>query len=212
MEMPKYRLPSTKLIYNAVVNKALMYLKKAGTYILAASVLIWFMSNYPKHYEVEKSFEQKIELVTSDEDKTKLENELTLYNLENSYLGKLGKFSEPFFAPLGFDWKMAVALETGLAAKEIVVSTLAILYGLGENIDENSATLLENIKNNIPKEAAISFIVFVMIYIPCIAASMVFVREAGGWKYLGYLFIFTTSSAWLASFIVYNISKVVLSL
>lgn len=212
MEMPKYRLPSTKLIYNAVVNKALMYLKKAGTYILAASVLIWFMSNYPKHYEVEKSFEQKIELVTSDEDKTKLKNELTLYNLENSYLGKLGKFSEPFFEPLGFDWKMAVALETGLAAKEIVVSTLAILYGLGENIDENSATLLENIKNNIPKEAAISFIVFVMIYIPCIAASMVFVREAGGWKYLGYLFIFTTSSAWLASFIVYNISKVVLSL
>ncbi len=212
MEMPKYRLPSTKLIYNAVVNNALMYLKKAGTYILAASVLIWFMSNYPKHYEVEKSFEQKIELVTSDEDKTKLKNELTLYNLENSYLGKLGKFSEPFFAPLGFDWKMAVALETGLAAKEIVVSTLAILYGLGENIDENSATLLENIKNNIPKEAAISFIVFVMIYIPCIAASMVFVREAGGWKYLGYLFIFTTSSAWLASFIVYNISKVVLSL
>ena len=212
MEMPKYRLPSTKLIYNAVVNNALMYLKKAGTYILAASVLIWFMSNYPKHYEVEKSFEQKIELVTSDEDKTKLKNELTLYNLENSYLGKLGKFSEPFFEPLGFDWKMAVALETGLAAKEIVVSTLAILYGLGENIDENSATLLENIKNNIPKEAAISFIVFVMIYIPCIAASMVFVREAGGWKYLGYLFIFTTSSAWLASFIVYNISKVVLSL
>ena len=212
MEMPKYRLPSAKLIYNTVINKALMYLKKAGTYILAASVLIWFMSNYPKHYEVEKSFEQKIELVTSDEDKTKLENELTLYNLENSYLGKLGKFSEPFFAPLGFDWKMAVALETGLAAKEIVVSTLAILYGLGENIDENSATLLENIKNNIPKEAAISFIVFVMIYIPCIAASMVFVREAGGWKYLGYLFIFTTSSAWLASFIVYNISKVVLSL
>ena len=211
MEMPKYRLPSAKLIYNTVINKALMYLKKAGTYILAASVLIWFMSNYPKHYEVEKSFEQKIELVTSDEDKTKLENELTLYNLENSYLGKLGKFSEPFFAPLGFDWKMAVALETGLAAKEIVVSTLAILYGLGKNIDENSATLIENIKNNIPKEAAISFIVFVMIYIPCIAASMVFVREAGGWKYLGYLFIFTTSSAWLTSFIVYNISKVVLS-
>ena len=211
MEMPKYRLPSANLIYNTVINKALMYLKKAGTYILAASVLIWFMSNYPKHYEVEKSFEQKIELVTSDEDKTKLENELTLYNLENSYLGKLGKFSEPFFAPLGFDWKMAVALETGLAAKEIVVSTLAILYGLGENVNENSATLIENIKNNIPKEAAISFIVFVMIYIPCIAASMVFVREAGGWKYLGYLFIFTTSSAWLTSFIVYNISKVVLS-
>jgi ferrous iron transport protein B len=212
MEMPKYRLPSTKLIYHAVTNKALMYLKKAGTFILVASILIWFMSNYPKHYDIESNFEQKIELTTSEEDKTKLENELTLYNLENSYLGKLGKFSEPFFAPLGFDWKMAVALETGLAAKEIVVSTLAILYGLGENIDENSATLLENIKNNIPKEAAISFIVFVMIYIPCIAASMVFVREAGGWKYLAYLFVFTTTTAWIMSFIVYNISKVVLAL
>ena len=212
MEMPKYRLPSTKLIYHAVTNKALMYLKKAGTFILVASILIWFMSNYPKHYDIESNFEQKIELTTSEEEKITLQNELSLYNLENSYLGKLGKFSEPFFAPLGFDWRMAVALETGLAAKEIVVSTLAILYGLGENNDENSTTLIENIKNNIPKEAAISFIVFVMIYIPCIAASMVFVREAGGWKYLAYLFVFTTTTAWIMSFIVYNISKVVLSL
>ncbi len=212
MEMPKYRLPSTKLIYHAVTNKALMYLKKAGTFILAASILIWFMSNYPKHYDIESNFEQKIELTTSEEEKITLQNELSLYNLENSYLGKLGKFSEPFFAPLGFDWRMAVALETGLAAKEIVVSTLAILYGLGENNDENSTTLIENIKNNIPKEAAISFIVFVMIYIPCIAASMVFVREAGGWKYLAYLFVFTTTTAWIMSFIVYNISKVVLAL
>lgn len=212
MEMPKYRLPSTKLIYHAVTNKALMYLKKAGTFILVASILIWFMSNYPKHYDIESNFEQKIELTTSEEEKINLQNELSLYNLENSYLGKLGKFSEPFFAPLGFDWRMAVALETGLAAKEIVVSTLAILYGLGENNDENSTTLIENIKNNIPKEAAISFIVFVMIYIPCIAASMVFVREAGGWKYLAYLFVFTTTTAWIMSFIVYNISKVVLSL
>lgn len=210
MEMPKYRLPSAKLIYNAVISKALMYLKKAGTYILAASVLIWFMSNYPKHHEVENSFQQKIEVSTNEDDKLKLQNELTLYNLENSFLGKLGKFSEPFFAPLGFDWKMAVALETGFAAKEIVVSTLAILYGLGEDVDETSASLVENIKNNISKASAISFIVFVMIYIPCIAASMVFTREAGGWKYLGYLFIFTTSTAWIVSFIVYNISKVVL--
>ncbi|QKF72727.1 ferrous iron transport protein B [Aliarcobacter faecis] len=212
MEMPKYRLPSTKLIYNAVTLKALMYLKKAGTFILAASVLIWFMSNYPKYPDIEEEFNQKIELAINDEDKANLENELSLYNLENSYLGKLGKVSEPFFAPLGFDWKMAVALETGLAAKEIVVSTLAILYGLGEDNDENSSTLIENIKNNIPKESAIAFIVFVMIYIPCLAASMVFVREAGGWKYLAYLFIFTTTSAWIMSFIVYHISKVVLSL
>ncbi len=212
MEMPKYRLPSLKLVYKEITNKAFMYLKKAGTFILVASALIWFMSNYPKYPNIEDEINQKIELAINDEVKKELQNELALYNLENSYLGKLGKFSEPFFAPLGFDWKMAVALEAGLAAKEIVVSTLSILYGLGEseNPDEPTTTLVEKIKTNIPFEAAISFIVFVMIYLPCLAASMVFTKEAGGWKYLVYLFIFTTTTAWIMSFIAYNITKIVL--
>ena len=213
MEMPKYRLPSLKLVYKEITNKAFMYLKKAGTFILAASILIWFMSNYPKYPNIEDEINQKIELAINDEVKKELQNELALYNLENSYLGKLGKFSEPFFAPLGFDWKMAVALEAGLAAKEVVVSTLSILYGLGEseNPDEPTTTLVEKIKTNIPFEAAISFIVFVMIYLPCLAASMVFAKEAGGWKYLVYLFIFTTTTAWIMSFIAYNITKIVLA-
>ena len=213
MEMPKYRLPSLKLVYKEITNKAFMYLKKAGTFILVASVLIWFMSNYPKYPNIEEIINQKIELAINDEVKKELQNELALYNLENSYLGKLGKFSEPFFAPLGFDWKMAVALEAGLAAKEVVVSTLSILYGLGEseNPDEPTTTLVEKIKTNIPFEAAISFIVFVMIYLPCLAASMVFTKEAGGWKYLVYLFIFTTTTAWIMSFIAYNITKIVLA-
>ena len=213
MEMPKYRLPSLKLVYKEITNKALMYLKKAGTFILVASVLIWFMSNYPKYPNIEEIINQKIELAINDEVKQELQNQLALYNLENSYLGKLGKFSEPFFAPLGFDWKMAVALEAGLAAKEVVVSTLSILYGLGEseNPDEPTTTLVEKIKTNIPFEAAISFIVFVMIYLPCLAASMVFTKEAGGWKYLVYLFIFTTTTAWIMSFIAYNITKIVLA-
>ena len=213
MEMPKYRLPSLKLVYKEITNKAFMYLKKAGTFILAASILIWFMSNYPKYPNIEDEINQKIELAINDEVKKELQNELALYNLENSYLGKLGKFSEPFFAPLGFDWKMAAALEAGLAAKEVVVSTLSILYGLGEseNPDEPTTTLVEKIKTNIPFEAAISFIVFVMIYLPCLAASMVFTKEAGGWKYLGYLFVFTTTTAWIMSFIAYNITKIVLA-
>ncbi len=207
MEMPKYRLPSFRLIWHTVSNQAKMYLKKAGTYILAASLLIWFASNYPKHLDIEESFNKKIELVQTDEEKTTLKNELSQYNLEHSYLGYVGKYSEPFFAPLGFDWKMTIALETGLAAKEIVVSTLSILYGLGSDSNENSDSLVEKIKTNIPFASAISFIVFVMIYLPCLAASMVFVREAGNWKYLVYLFVFTTTSAWILSFIVYNITK-----
>lgn len=213
MEMPKYRLPSFRFIYKDVINKGFMYLKKAGTFILAASVLIWFMSNYPKNLELQEEFESKIELATTKDQKIELQNELDLYNLENSYLGVIGKFSEPLFAPLGFDWKMTVALEAGLAAKEVVVTTLSILYKQGANEDpENpSEGLVEKIKQNIPFESAISFIVFVMLYIPCLAAAMVFTKEAGSWKYLLYLFIFTTSTAWIVSFLAYNITKLVVA-
>ncbi|QKF67938.1 ferrous iron transport protein B [Arcobacter venerupis] len=207
MEMPKYRLPSFRLIWHTVSNQAKMYLKKAGTYILAASLLIWFASNYPKHIDIEISYNNKIELTKDSDEISALKNELAQYNLEHSYLGYVGKASEALFTPLGFDWKMTIALETGLAAKEIVVSTLSILYGLGSDNDESSASLIEKIKTNIPFESAISFIVFVMIYLPCLAASMVFVREAGNWKYLAYLFIFTTTSAWILSFIAYNVTR-----
>jgi ferrous iron transport protein B len=211
MEMPKYRLPSFKLIWHTVSNQALMYLKKAGTYILAASLLIWFASNYPKNKLIEEQFATKIELAVSEEEQNILQNQLALYNLENSYLGLIGKFTQPLFEPLGFDWRMSVALETGLAAKEIVVSTLGILYGLGENSDENSKSLVEKIKNNIPFASAVSFIIFVMIYLPCLAASMVFAREAGGWKYLVYLFVFTTATAWSLSFVGYNLTRFIIS-
>ncbi|RUM70993.1 MAG: ferrous iron transport protein B, partial [Sulfurovum sp.] len=112
-------------------------------------------------------------------------------------------------APLGMDWRMAVALEAGLAAKEVVISTLGVLYSLGEEVDENSKGLISKIKANIPFASAVSFIVFVMIYLPCLAASMVFTQEAGGWKYLVYLFIMTTASAWILSFLAYRITLLI---
>jgi ferrous iron transport protein B len=208
MEMPKYRLPTLKLLYHTVSEKAWMYLKKAGTYILLASVLIWFAGNYPKHPQMEAEYASKIEQLGSDEKKiAALNNELSLYNLENSYLGKIGHATESFFAPLGFDWRMAVALETGLAAKEIVVSTMGVLYGLGNGHDEGSSTLIDKLKANITLPAAIAFTIFVMTYFPCLAASMVFRREAGGWKHWGYLFVFTTGTAWVLAFIAFNIAK-----
>ncbi len=210
MEMPKYRLPSFKLIWHTVMAQAMMYLKKAGTYILMASVLIWFASNYPKQPEVEAQYQVKIEQLQNEHDITALQNELALYKLENSYLGMIGHASEPFFSPLGYDWRMAIALETGLAAKEIVVATLGVLYGLGDEQTEQSAGLVEKIRAHISLPSAISFIVFVMIYLPCLAASMVFMREAGGWKYLGYLFVFTTTVAWSLSFLAFNVAKVLI--
>jgi len=193
MEMPKYRMPSLRLIWHTVYGQAKSYLKKAGTFILGAAILIWFASNYPK-VDAPANLEA---------------NQVKLYELEHSYLGKIGHASEPFFAPLGMDWRMAVALETGLAAKEVVVSTLGVLYALGDDVDEGSEGLIAQIKANIPFAAAIAFIVFVMIYLPCLAASMVFAKEAGGWKYLVYLFVMTTASAWILSFIAYRVTLMI---
>jgi ferrous iron transport protein B len=187
MEMPKYRLPSLKLLWFIVSKEAWMYLQKAGTFILAASILIWFASNYPK-----------------------IPNATASVQLENSYLGQIGKASEPFFAPLGYDWKMTVALETGLAAKEVVVATLGILYNNDEGVDENSDSLIQALKDNISFPSALSFIVFVMIYLPCFAASIVFTKEAGGKRYLVYLFLLTTITAWVLSFITYNITSLLI--
>jgi ferrous iron transport protein B len=99
---------------------------------------------------------------------------------------------------------MTVALESGLAAKEVVVSTLGVLYAIGDEVDENSNSLAQQLKANVSFPSAMAFIVFVMIYLPCLAASMVFAKEAGGYKYLLYLFIFTTVTAWILSFVTYQ--------
>ncbi len=187
MEMPKYRWPSTKLIWHMVSNKAWLYVKKAGTFILAASMLIWFASNFPK-----------------------VETESKQIALEQSYLGQIGKATEPLFAPLGFDWKLTIALETGLAAKEVIVATLGILYNDDDEVDETSQSLIESLQKNIPLPTAVAFIVFVILYLPCLAASIVFAKEAGGYKYLAYLFVFTTSVAWISSFFAYHITAMLI--
>ncbi|EDZ62784.1 ferrous iron transport protein B [Sulfurimonas gotlandica GD1] len=206
MEMPKYRLPSAKLIWHTVLTKTMMYLKKAGTFIAAASMLIWFLSNYPHNLDLEKEYAAKIEMAVQEDEKKILSNKFAEANLEQSYLGQIGKFSEPIFAPLGFDWKMSVALQTGLAAKEVVVSTLGVLYALGDDVDEENNSLINAISKNISFASAIAFIVVIMIYLPCLAASIVFTREAGGIKYFFYLFAFTSVVAYSLSFIAYNIA------
>jgi len=180
MEMPKYRMPSIKLIYTIVWGKALSYIKNAGTFIVGVSVLIWFGVNFPNS--------------NSTDEYTKL---------EQSYMGQIGKASSVVFEPLGFDWKLTVALETGLAAKETVVATLGVLYNVNDG-QTSRDKLLGELKENIPFATAMAFVVFCMIYLPCFAASIVFAKEAGGYKYLGYLFVFTTLVAWIMSFLVYT--------
>ncbi|MGD9718481.1 MAG: nucleoside recognition domain-containing protein, partial [Sulfurimonadaceae bacterium] len=110
-------------------------------------------------------------------------------------------------APLGFDWKMSVALQTGLAAKEVVVSTLGVLYALGGDVNEEDNSLQGVIAANISFASALSFIVVIMTYLPCLAASIVFTREAGGIKYFFYLLAFTSIVAYALAFVVYNLAK-----
>lgn len=190
MEMPKYRMPNWNLVWQMSFNKAKMYLKKAGTFILLASVLIWFASNFPIQTNVLEDEKKAAEL-----------------QVENSYLGQFGKIIEPVFAPLEFDWKLSVSLLSGLAAKEVMISTLGVLYALGEDLDENDENLRQTLASNVPFSTAVAYILFVMIYNPCFAATIVFTKESGKIKYTLYLFLFTCISAYIVAFIGLHISK-----
>ncbi len=162
-------------------------------------MLIWFASSYPIHAETKAVYQNKIEQTHDEEAKEKLTFALEESLIENSYLGMTGKLIEPIFAPLGFDWRMSVALLSGLAAKEVVISTMGVLYSLGSDIDEESETLMEIIKNAIPLQTAVAFILFIMIYNPCLAATVVFGKEAGGLKYIVFLFLLTSVCAYIVA-------------
>jgi ferrous iron transport protein B len=204
MEMPKYRLPSFSLIWHTVKTKTYMYIKKAGTFIAAASMLVWFLSNYPHNTQMMALTKAKIEQTTDKTEKKILQTTLSEKLLEQSFLGRIGKFIEPMFQPIGMDWKMAVALQTGLAAKEVVVSTLGVLYSVGTDADEHNKGLMQRLHANISFASAVAFIIIIMTYLPCFAATSVFTREAGNAKYTLYLFLLTTTVAYTLAFIAYK--------
>jgi len=220
MELPPYRMPSFRILLLQMWQKASLYLRKAGTIILAASILIWIASNYPISSEINSKYEQTRSDVTSsqkynDEEKAKIISNLELQEsgeqLEYSFAGRFGKFIEPIVAPLGFDWKLGIALVAGIAAKEIVVSTMGTLYSLGE-VDETSQDLRNKLLTNpnYNKAVAIALMVFVLLYIPCFAASIVFHREAGKWKWTLFYVTYTMTVAWIMAFITYNIANIFL--
>ncbi|EMG92399.1 ferrous iron transport protein B [Helicobacter pylori] len=216
MEMPKYRFPSWRMVYFSIYTKSLSYLKKAGTYILVGAILIWFMSQYPKNDAAMKAYKQESLLVNKDatlsseakEEKLKeLKTELDKKNLKNSVVGRGGAYLEKVFSPMDFDWRLSVSLVTGFMAKEVVVSTLGVLFSLGDQ-DEKSDAFREIIRKEVSVPSGIAFIVFVMFYIPCFAATITFGREAGGIKFVAYLFIFTTVVAYAFSLIAFYATKI----
>ncbi len=216
MEMPKYRLPSSRMIYFSIYTKSLSYLKKAGTYILVGAILIWFMSQYPKSDVAMKTYKQESLLVDKNttlsseakEEKLKeLKAKLDQTNLKNSVVGRGGAYLEKVFSPMDFDWRLSVSLVTGFMAKEVVVSTLGVLFSLGDQ-NEKSDAFREILRKEVSVPSGIAFIVFVMFYIPCFAATITFGREAGGIKFVAYLFIFTTVVAYAFSLIAFYATQI----
>ncbi|MGL2439968.1 ferrous iron transport protein B [Helicobacter pylori] len=216
MEMPKYRFPSWRMVYFSIYTKSLSYLKKAGTYILVGAISIWFMSQYPKSDAAMKTYKQESLLVNKDttlsseakEEKLKeLKAELDKKNLKNSIVGRGGAYLEKVFSPMDFDWRLSVSLVTGFMAKEVVVSTLGVLFSLGDQ-NEKSDAFREILRKEVSVPSGIAFIVFVMFYIPCFAATITFGREAGGIKFVAYLFIFTTVVAYAFSLIAFYATQI----
>ncbi|GAA7816764.1 ferrous iron transport protein B [Helicobacter pylori] len=216
MEMPKYRFPSWRMVYFSIYTKSLSYLKKAGTYILVGAILIWFMSQYPKNDAAMKTYKQESLLVDKNttlsseakEEKLKeLKAELDKKNLKNSIVGRGGSYLEKVFSPMDFDWRLSVSLVTGFMAKEVVVSTLGVLFSLGDQ-NEKSDAFREILRKEVSVPSGIAFIVFVMFYIPCFAATITFGREAGGIKFVAYLFVFTTVVAYAFSLIAFYATQI----
>ena len=184
MELPPYRVPTSKSILRHTWEKGKQYLHKITGIILISSVIIWFLGYFPHHNDYPDKVTQQ----------------------ENSYLGYIGKAIEPVLEPLGFDWQMGVGLLSGVAAKELVVSSMGVMYSIDEDVESGSGEtkLQQALQNSITPAAALAFMVFVLLYFPCIATFGAMMTETGGWKWPLFSAVYTIVIAWVMAFIVYR--------
>lgn len=181
MELPPYRMPTAKSVFRHTWEKGAQYLKKMGGIIMIASIIIWFLGYYPNHSAYDTPAEQQ----------------------ENSYIGQIGKAIEPAIEPLGFNWKMGIGILSGVGAKELVVSTLGVLYTNESDVDN------VDLSNRIPITPLVAFgyMLFILIYFPCIATIAAIKQESGSWKWAAFAAFYTTALAWIISFAVYQIGS-----
>ena len=181
MELPPYRIPTAKAIFRHTWEKGAQYLKKMGGIIMIASIIIWFLGYYPNHGNYETMAQQQ----------------------EHSYIGQIGKAIEPVIEPLGFDWKLGIGLLSGVGAKELVVSTLGVLYTNEEDIES------VNLSDRIPitPMVALGYMLFVLIYFPCVATLVAIKQESGSWKWALFAAFYTTALAWVVAFLVNQLGK-----
>jgi ferrous iron transport protein B len=226
MELPTYRLPTFRNVFYHMWDKTQHYLKKIGTIILIGVIIVWALEYFPRETKNTKGIQTEIQKVEqsstlSAAEKgnalTQLNMQMELDRLTNSYLGRFGKLIEPVMRPLGFDWKMSIALLAGLPAKEIVISTMGVLYQTSN--DETTVNLQQKLRNEkfetgknkgktvFTTPTALAFLVFVLIYFPCIGVVVAIKNESESWKWAFFAVFYTTSLAWITAFFVYNIGN-----
>lgn len=235
MELPPYRIPTAKAIWRHTWEKGQQYLQKMATTILICSVIIWFLGYFPKNKELMAAQEEYATLAqtpagrlsanadevdvnaataTKQELMTRIDS-LYAYQQENSYIGQLGRMVSPALDPLGFNWKMDVGLLTGIAAKELVVSTLGVMYSEGAKVSEGhdmseDTQLQSALVNDVTSAAALSFMVFILLYFPCVATFVAIKNETGKWRWAVACCAYTMAVAWIMSFIVYRLALIFL--
>ena len=209
-------------------ERSKMFLKKMGNIILIGSVIIWTLSAFPRNTPYSKNFTYEIQKLQQKEAKDlpasadpaarfSLENEtaasieaikriMKAEKIENSYMGRMGKMIEPVFSPLGIDWRGSVALLSGFVAKEIVVSTMGILY-VAEGDKDSEALRTSLLSSGMTRLSAISMLVFVLLYLPCLATMAAIRRELRSWKWLLFSIGYSTSLAWVMAFLIFQVGK-----
>ena len=199
MELPPYRMPTSKAVLRHTWEKGKEYLKKMATIILAASIIIWALGYFPNHNRYDTAKEQ----------------------MENSYLGKIGKVIEPVMKPCGFDWRQSVSLLAGTAAKEVVASTMGVLYASSEEeeviieeegfeSDEGSLRISQLVRNNMTPLSAASMLIFILLYMPCFSTIIAIKNESGKWKWALFTVCYTIALAWIVSTIFYQIGMLII--
>jgi len=215
MELPPYRMPVLRNTVLHMWDKGSQYFKKIGGTILVAVIIIWALEYFPRHEDLQVNNS----IANRSEFRTEIQKQS---QIENSYLGQVGHFIEPVISPLGFDWKMGISLIAGIPAKEIVVSTMGVLYETGKSTQKNNELLQTVLQKEVyhagPKAGkpvfnravALSFLIFVLLYFPCIAVIATISRESGHWKWSLFTVFYTTAFAWVLSYLTFNIASLIL--
>jgi ferrous iron transport protein B len=224
MELPSYRLPTLRNIFYHVWDKTQHYLKKIGTVILIGVIIIWALEYFPRETSYTANYSAQLESTFNSDINEEHVSELTALTehmkseqLTNSYLGRIGKWIQPVMRPLGFDWKMTISLLAGLPAKEIVVSTMGVLYQ--SNDEESTVNLQNRLQNEVHTTGekagervftipvALAFLVFILLYFPCVGVVATVKNESESWKWGAFVVLYTTGLAWVMAFLTYNISN-----